>query len=354
MGQLHRTALQVGVSPSKVGVEVSLGELSVDDLSEGCGNYHSILSTHLSSTAASSAASSGDSSSFMKAALSVFTSKDAPSYPGYRFAFSVSLRAPSLVLRSRWMDELRNFGISGPLGEIQRALKEMKKPHPPSLFSSLYASAVQIGKDLIQGNSEAQESLLLMPLVSIDIENFVVLLPESSASSSHAIFELGNLRIANSEASMSSVKLSLENMQASTVVSSSLPQALMGGMSCQLQMEVGSTIQCAGTVSRLAIAINQRQLEFFARLAHGNLKERAILCKPELLLVEPSVNTSKGAILSSELFCMIQPLSIAITLEGVSVECLQGDEGYAASVSGREMYRSAGQLSVLLFVCLLL
>lgn len=344
VGQLYRTALQVGVSPTKIGVEISLGELSVDDLSEGCGSYSSVLSTDHSSTTLA------DSSSwFMKASISVFTSKDAPSYPGYRLAFYAALRAPSLVLRARWVDELTNFVVSGPLGEIQRELKEMQKPSPPSLLSSLYASAIQIGKDLIQDKSVVQD-YFSMPLMSIQIDNFVVLLPESSTSSNHAVFELGNVQIVNDQTSLSSVKLSIQNMQAATVFSSSLSQALMGGMSCQLQIEVGSTIQCVGAVSRLAIAINQQQLEFFARLAHGNLKEKAMLCKGEYLLVEPSTHPSDSDLVS-QLLHMTQCLSIAVTLEGLSLECLQGDEGYAASTSGQDMYHSVGRLSV--SICLM-
>lgn len=344
VGQLYRTALQVGVSPTKIGVEMSLGELSVDDLSEGCGSYSSVLSTDHSSTTLAD-----NSSWFMKASISVFTSKDAPSYPGYRLALSAALRAPSLVLRARWVDELTNFVVSGPLGEIQRELKEMQKPSPPSLFSSLYASAIQIGKDLIQDKSVVQD-YFSMPLMSIQIDNFVVLLPESSTSSNHAVFELGNVRVVNDQTSLSSVKLSIENMQAATVFSSSLSQALMGGMSCQLQIEVGSTIQCVGAVSRLAIAINQQQLEFFARLAHGNLKEKALLCKGEYLLVEPSTHSSDSDLVS-QLLHMTQCLSIAVTLEGLSLECLQGDEGYAASTSGQDMYHSVGRLSV--SICLM-
>lgn len=339
IGQLYRTALQVGVSPAKIGVEMSLGELSLDDLSEGCGIYSSIVSTEHSSSAGN------DSNDwFMKASISVFTSQDAPSYPGYHFAFSTALRAPSLVVRSRWVDELTNFVISGPLGEMQRMLKEMEKTKTPTLFSSLYASAIQIGKDLIHDDIRV-EDYLSMPLLSIQIENFVVVLPESSTSNNQAIFELGNVLIANEEASLLSMKLSVENMQASTLLAPSLSQSLMGGMSCQFQIEIGPTIQCVGSVSRMAVAINQMQLEFFARLAHGNLKEEAMLCKRGLLLVEPLDNTSQNDLLS-ELLKMKQTFLFAVTLEGLSVECLQGNEGYAASVSGKEMYHSVGQLSV--------
>ena len=365
----------------------------MDDISEGCGNYPSILSivsttdlssknsTKLAETSALAGmtraysicvenceekstvplpsaehpAECGSDSklprnsvtpSFVEIDVTIFTSTNSPLFQGYRCAIGGTVRAPSLVLRLRWIDELIKFITLGPLGEIHRITSELKYHQSTSrsvLLSSLYASAIQVGKGWIQDNSWEQ-SPVMMPLLDICVENFVVTLPESSSSPQTAVFELGHFRIKNEVVSRTSVYCSLDEMKAYTCLSSSSSEALIGGVSCTLQIVIGSTTQLLGHITRLAIAVNESQLAFFAHFAHQNMREKAVVCTGDIL--PPVKRHPKGNRFLQGDFCSIDSLVATVSLEGVSMEFLQEDGSYSASTSGEKMYQLAGTLPV--------
>ena len=375
-------------------MKVGLGGVSLDDVSEGRGNYPSILSivstptlsskdsTDLAEASASSriigaynicvencceegptatSPSAGSSTecengsrrprdfakpSFVEIDVTIFTSTNSPLFPGYRCALAGTVRAASLVLRHRWIDELIKFVTLGPLGEMHRITSELKYHQSTSrsaLLSSLYASAIQVGKDWIQDNSWEQ-SPVMMPLLDICVENFVVTLPESSSSSQTAVFELGHFRIKNEAASRTAVNCSLDEMKAYTCLSSSPSQSLIGGMSCTLQIAIGATTQLLGHVTRLAVAVNESQLAFFAHFAHQNMREEAVVCTGDILPPVKRRPLGNGFLQGS--FCSIDSVVATVSLEGVSMEFLQGDGSYIASTSGENMYQLAGTLPV--------
>lgn len=352
--RVRNVGLSVAVFPDRVQLRCSLVDVAIDDVSEGRGLYPSILCIDRTSEDAFVDMSGIDRTSedaFVDMSVTVNTRESSPSYPHYRVGVELMIHAPVLVLRYRIVDEVMNYFLAGPMHEtillLKQAIEAKKRrlseqvTHSPSLFKGMYSSALQYGKEFLEKEENRQ-----LPLLRLHVTNCEIRVPRSSTDEDYAAFELGQLDVWNQEpgapTALNTVQLHLSNMHAFTATT--YKQYVIGNVSCRMQFVVSQCLELAAHISKLSIALNERQIDFFAQMVRGNLSERAVCSSGDVC--RASSRRDKPQKRRSSLQSVGRTVACSVVFDGICLEYLLSDGGYAYTASGDDMYQSVGSQAV--------
>lgn len=352
--RVRNVGLSVAVFPDRVQLRCSLVDVAIDDVSEGRGLYPSILCIDRTSEDAFVDMSGIDRTSedaFVDMSVTVNTRESSPSYPHYRVGVELMIHAPVLVLRYRIVDEVMNYFLAGPMHEtillLKQAIEAKKRrlseqvTHSPSLFKGMYSSALQYGKEFLEKEENRQ-----LPLLRLHVTNCEIRVPRSSTDEDYVAFELGQLDVWNQEpgapTALNTVQLHLSNMHAFTATTHK--QYVIGNVSCRMQFVVSQCLELAAHISKLSIALNERQIDFFAQMVRGNLSERAVCSSGDVC--RASSRRDKPQKRRSSLQSVGRTVACSVVFDGICLEYLLSDGGYAYTASGDDMYQSVGSQAV--------
>ena len=314
----------VGVCPAAISIQGSLKDVYVRDVSRGCGLYPSILEIM----------DRKEEDVFVDFDVMANTDTRYPRYPGYPLSVHMVVRAPSLTLRMRLVDELMRYVMAGPIAEGLALLNldqetespalEVSLPGPSmatieedarstcstvshtsqgrSVGQSLKQTAVMLSKSYLYMEKESKLPVEL-PFLDVVIKNFKIAMPAASDTAEVAIFELGELTLQNKppvtqdletrilvdesskKDTLNTVHLQLTDMCATTSIKTGetiSELALLGGINVSVTAVVLATIEVNARVTKVALAVNEQQLAFAMKCLEGNLKEKAVECQDDL------------------------------------------------------------------------
>ena len=224
--------MQVAVCPATLTLTTQLGGVSVEDVSRGAGNYPSVLEI----------LDQQPGEWFVDVRVVLFMDSRFPDYPGTFLDLHGVVKAPSVTLRMRVVEELKHYLLAGPLAEGLKlfeaentaagSLRSVDSLHTPletiaeeeeeeeeeslfaSIVSSLKESALAVGKGLLPGCE------LRMPHVDFVLHSIRVSVPTASQSTEVASFEMGRLTLQNTlsadPTSLNTLSVAVSNMKATT------------------------------------------------------------------------------------------------------------------------------------------
>lgn len=349
---IDTVSIHFGICPAMIEIHCSLNDVYVKDCSRGAGVNPSILSI----------VDKKSHESFIILTFRLYTNMNYPRFPGYKLGLEGHIKAPSLNLRRRCIDEILKYLIIGPLAEAFAVIKRLKTASKkPSILSLLYSSALQFSQTLFIQN--ANEKLpVLLPRIHLTISNCVVTIPVDSDSLESIVLELGQVDVSNKQPvtieendrlvvqvdslkeTLNTVSLQLTKMCAYTQTGVS-SQSLMGSISCSLECVVSQTLEIMGHASKVSLAINDNQLFLLIHLLKGNLSERAVCCEGELkrkLSKKPSLASRVYQSFREDEYRFGQKVSFSVLFDGICLEYLLKDGGYPVSLSGEEMTQQVG------------
>ena len=315
----------VGVCPAAISIQGSLKDVCIRDVSRGCGLYPSILEI----------ADRKEEDVFVDFDVTANTDTRYPRYPGYLLSVRMVVRAPSLTLRMRLVDELMRYVMAGPIAEglALLSLEQESESHTmgvalpgPSMATieedarstcstvshtsqgrsvgqSLKQTAVMLGKSYLHMEKKESKLPVELPFLDIVIKNFKIAMPAASDTAEVAIFELGELTLQNKppvmqdleqrvivdesskKDTLNTVHLQLTDMCATTSIKTGeviSELALLGGINVSVTAVVMTTIGVNARVTKVALAVNEQQMAFVMKCLNGNLKEKAVECQDDL------------------------------------------------------------------------
>ena len=324
------------VSPALVAVSGGLEDISVWDMSEGCG-YHSPILSILRTE---------DQSAFIALSCTLYSDVRYPKYPGYPMAISGTICAPSVSIRMRYIDELKHYFLAGPIADglalLNKKSKEDEKeqektssapmvPLPKletilesiddeedakskaeptestqvktvSLKDSIRESILLLGKNyLIMDQKKLEDVPFELPLINIVVNNFQISLPVASDSQEMATFEMGRFSVQNQalhrlpdsnevdrssvKSTLNTVRIAITQMKASTHIASASgvsSLALLGGIDLSVVAIIANQAEVNAQITKMALTMNERQLTLFAHIMNGNFKETAVVMEDEI------------------------------------------------------------------------
>ena len=146
---------------------------------------------------------------------------------------------------------------------------------------------------------------------------------------------------------LNTVQLHLSNMHAFTATTHK--QYVIGNVSCRMQFVVSQCLELAAHISKLSIALNERQIDFFAQMVRGNLSERAVCSSGDVC--RASSRRDKPQKRRSSLQSVGRTVACSVMFDGICLEYLLSDGGYAYTASGDDMYQSVGSVRRRSTVC---
>lgn len=361
-GTIEIISLQIGICPAFVTIGIAIHDIAIKDCSEGAGYYSSILSIP----------DSQQQHDFIHLSLTVFSDTRYPHFPGYQFGIEGTINAPSINLRFRYIDEILKYLLIGPLADSLALLKKLHQSKlatqtkKKTLLSSLYESAVTLGKSMIVTVDQDNQLPFLLPYLHILLTNCVIHIPSSSISNEMIVFELGSVTLSNQQPSyieeenhyliqLSSLKdtlntlnLQIQNMRIYSILPSS-SNSILGGIEWNITVVISSIIQIAGHIGKLAIGCTEEQLLLLLHILNGNLKEKAICCEGEL---KKKVKEKKSLpSLANQVVQSIQQendltshltVAFSFVLDGLCIEYFTMTGGYDPLITSKEMIEQAG------------
>lgn len=288
--------MQVAVCPATLTLTTQLGGVSVEDVSRGAGNYPSVLEI----------LDQQPGERFVDVRVVLFMDSRFPDYPGTFLDLRGVVKAPSVTLRMRIVEELKHYLLAGPLAEGLKlfeaentaagSLRSVDSLHTPletiaeeeeeeeeeslfaSIVSSLKESALAVGKGLLPGCE------LRMPHVDFVLHSIRVSVPTASQSTEVASFEMGRLTLQNTlsadPASLNTLSVAVSNMKATThfvTAAGTNDLALLGGIDLAITAVVSSPLDVKVRITKMAVAMNEEQIAFFVKILKGNLQEKAVV-----------------------------------------------------------------------------
>lgn len=324
------------VSPALIAVSGGLEDISVWDMSEGCG-YHSPILSILRTE---------DQSAFIALSCTLYSDVRYPNYPGYPMAISGTICAPSVSIRMRYIDELKHYFLAGPIADglalLSKESKEDEKERgktstapmvplpkletilesiddeedgkseaeptestqakPISLKDSIRESILLLGKNyLIMDQKKLEDVPFELPLINIVVNNFQISLPVASDSQEMATFEMGRFSVQNQalhrlpdsneidrssvKSTLNTVRIAITQMKASTHIASASgvsSLALLGGIDLSVVAIIANQAEVNAQITKMALTMNERQLTLFAHIMNGNFKETAVVMEDEI------------------------------------------------------------------------
>ena len=288
--------MQLAVCPATVTLSMQLGGVSVDDVSRGAGNYPAVLEI----------LDQKPGEQFVDMRMVLYLDSRFPDYPGTFLDLRGVVKAPSVTLRMRILEELKHYVLAGPLVEglklfeakeesstslssvdsLHTALETINEEEEEeeeeslltSIANSLKDSVVAVGKGLLPGCE------LRMPHVDFVLHSIRVSVPTASQSTEVASFEMGRLTMQNTRSkdpkSLNTLSIAVSNVKATThfvTDAGTNDLALLGGIDLAITAVLSSPLDVKVRITKMALAVNEEQIAFFVKIMKGNLQEKAVV-----------------------------------------------------------------------------
>lgn len=288
--------MQLAVCPATVTLSMQLGGVSVDDVSRGAGNYPAVLEI----------LDQKPGEQFVDMRMVLYLDSRFPDYPGTFLDLRGVVKAPSVTLRMRILEELKHYVLAGPLVEglklfeakeesstslssvdsLHTALETINEEEEEeeeeslltSIANSLKDSVVAVGKGLLPGCE------LRMPHVDFVLHSIRVSVPTASQSTEVASFEMGRLTMQNTLSkdpkSLNTLSIAVSNVKATThfvTAAGTNDLALLGGIDLAITAVLSSPLDVKVRITKMALAVNEEQIAFFVKIMKGNLQEKAVV-----------------------------------------------------------------------------
>ena len=288
--------MQLAVCPATVTLSMQLGGVSVDDVSRGAGNYPAVLEI----------LDQKPGEQFVDMRMVLYLDSRFPDYPGTFLDLRGVVKAPSVTLRMRILEELKHYVLAGPLVEglklfeakeesstslssvdsLHTALETINEEEEEekeeslltSIANSLKDSVVAVGKGLLPGCE------LRMPHVDFVLHSIRVSVPTASQSTEVASFEMGRLTMQNTLSkdpkSLNTLSIAVSNVKATThfvTDAGTNDLALLGGIDLAITAVLSSPLDVKVRITKMALAVNEEQIAFFVKIMKGNLQEKAVV-----------------------------------------------------------------------------
>lgn len=288
--------MQLAVCPATVTLSMQLGGVSVDDVSRGAGNYPAVLEI----------LDQKPGEQFVDMRMVLYLDSRFPDYPGTFLDLRGVVKAPSVTLRMRILEELKHYILAGPLVEglklfeakeesstslssvdsLHTALETINEEEEEeeeeslltSIANSLKDSVVAMGKGLLPGCE------LRMPHVDFVLHSIRVSVPTASQSTEVASFEMGRLTMQNTLSkdpkSLNTLSIAVSNVKATThfvTTAGTNDLALLGGIDLAITAVLSSPLDVKVRITKMALAVNEEQIAFFVKIMKGNLQEKAVV-----------------------------------------------------------------------------
>ena len=288
--------MQLAVCPATVTLSMQLGGVSVDDVSRGAGNYPAVLEI----------LDQKPGEQFVDMRMVLYLDSRFPDYPGTFLDLRGVVKAPSVTLRMRILEELKHYVLAGPLVEglklfeakeesstslssvdsLHTALETINEEEEEeeeeslltSIANSLKDSVVAVGKGLLPGCE------LRMPHVDFVLHSIRVSVPTASQSTEVASFEMGRLTLQNTLSkdpkSLNTLSIAVSNVKATThfvTTAGTNDLALLGGIDLAITAVLSSPLDVKVRITKMALAVNEEQIAFFVKIMKGNLQEKAVV-----------------------------------------------------------------------------
>ena len=288
--------MQLAVCQATVTLSMQLGGVSVDDVSRGAGNYPAVLEI----------LDQKPGEQFVDMRMVLYLDSRFPDYPGTFLDLRGVVKAPSVTLRMRILEELKHYVLAGPLVEglklfeakeesstslssvdsLHTALETINEEEEEeeeeslltSIANSLKDSVVAVGKGLLPGCE------LRMPHVDFVLHSIRVSVPTASQSTEVASFEMGRLTMQNTRSkdpkSLNTLSIAVSNVKATThfvTDAGTNDLALLGGIDLAITAVLSSPLDVKVRITKMALAVNEEQIAFFVKIMKGNLQEKAVV-----------------------------------------------------------------------------
>ena len=235
---------KVEICAAKISLFFNIHDASVKDLTKGCGLYSSVVSISHDATMEDSA-----KNDFIDAGVKLYNDDRWPSYPGFSLEAGCRVGAPILTVRMRFITELLNYIMNGPImdglkllsgpeqeqeqepeseseSEMKNAPKEASPEVTTQIVENVIDTAKTIGLSYINTNAEQSgETQILehlhgvtqnlmkfilpnpnddlvpteLPRVEVMIANTKLIIPKSSTSPDYLAMRLGCIKISNTD-----------------------------------------------------------------------------------------------------------------------------------------------------------
>lgn len=357
--------MQAAVCPATLTLTTQLGGVSVEDVSRGAGNYPSVLEI----------LDQEPGERFVDVRVVLFMDSRFPDYPGTFLDLRGVVKAPSVTLRMRIVEELKHYLLAGPLAEGLKlfeaestaagSLRAVDSLHTPldtiaeeeeeeeslfaSITNSLKESVLAVGKGLLPGCE------LRMPHVDFVLHSIRVSVPTASQSTEVASFEMGRLTLQNTLSadpkSLNTLSVAVSNMKATThfvTAAGTNDLALLGGIDLAITAVVSSPLDVKVRITKMAVAVNEEQIAFFVKILKGNLQEKAVVVLDALPTPPSSASSvASDSSISNSLASVDSVASIDNITSVASTAATPTDAALSASVENTPAEEEESLLSLL-------
>ena len=328
---------EVAICAAKLSAYFNIHDAMVTDLTKGCGLYRSVVAIDHYEGDKDSARND-----FLDAGVTLYNDDRWPRYPGFSLEAKCSIGAPVLTVRMRFVQEVLNFVMNGPLmdglqllsaddsaeltpsGNLPE-LEEGPQGDDTQIMENIVETAKNIGMQYIVTNAEGEDHVqniiqnlegvaanlkrrfivpnphddivpTEIPKIDVVIANTLVQIPRSSTSPDLLACRLGKVTIRNSapdpvevgsaEVNKESVVYTLNcvslDVSGVTLFSTvnGVTQTIMGSIDIDITAIVAVKIEASIYMSRIVLALSEGQVLTLIRLLTENLNEKAIVMKP--------------------------------------------------------------------------
>ena len=244
---------KVEICAAKISLFFNIHDASVKDLTSGCGLYSSVVSISHDPSMEDNA-----KNDFIDAGVKLYNDDRWPSYPGFSLEAGCRIGAPILTVRMRFISEVLNYIMDGPIMDGLKLLSEPEPEPEPELKSisepkltangnlpeleapskeanpevatqivgNVLGTAKAIGLSYINMNAEQSEDTRILehlqgitqnlkkfilpnpnddlvptelPRVDVMIANTKLIIPKSSTSCDYLAMRLGCIKISNTD-----------------------------------------------------------------------------------------------------------------------------------------------------------
>ena len=328
---------EVAICAAKLSAYFNIHDACVNDLTKGCGLYRGVVAIRHGEIDDSA------SNDFLDAGVTLYNDDRWPRYPGFSLEAKCSIGAPVLTVRMRFIQEVLNYVMNGPLmegiqllsadddaltasgnlPEIEEAASEPRAE--TQIMENIVETAKTIGMQYIVTNAEGEDHVANIiqnlegvaanlkrrfivpnphddivpteiPKIDVVIANTLLQIPRSSTSADLLACRLGRITIRNSapelvnpdglEVNKGSVVYTLNcialNVSGVTLYStvSGVTQSIMGSIDMSLTVIAAVKIEAAIYLSRIVLALSEGQVLTLIHLLTENLNEKALVMKP--------------------------------------------------------------------------
>ena len=328
---------EVAICAAKLSAYFNIHDATVRDLTKGCGLYRSVVAINHREGQEDSARDD-----FLDAGVTLYNDDRWPRYPGFSLEAKCSIGAPVLTVRMRFVQEVLNFVMNGPLMEGLQLLsagdaaeltpsgnlpelEAAPQGEETQIMENIVETAKNIGMQYIVTNAEGEDHVANIiqnlegvaanlkrrfivpnphddivpteiPKIDVVIANTLVQIPRSSASPDLLACRLGKVTIRNAAPepvdpdslevnkesavyTLNCVSLGVSGVTLFSTVNG-VTQTIMGSIDMDITAIVAVKIEAAIYMSRIVVALSEGQVLTLIRLLTENLNEKAVVMLP--------------------------------------------------------------------------